>query len=84
MKSYEQHSDQKDPKKHGRRNFLLGLGRITVLGGVIIAGYVMKKQRNGDCEVERCPNGNVCRNCTIAGQCNLPSAIAARRDAERK
>ena len=84
MKSCEQHSNQPDQKKSERRDFLLGLGRIVCLGGVIIAGYVIKKQRNGGLEPERCPNGRLCRNCAILGKCNLSSALAARRDAERK
>jgi len=84
MKLCEQHLNQPYPKKSGRRDFLLGLGRIAVFGGVIIAGYVIKKQRNSGTEPERCPNGGMCRNCAIFSDCNLPAALAARRDAERK
>ena len=84
MKLCEQHLNQPDPKKSGRRDFLLGLGRIAFLGGVILSGYVIKKQKNGGPEPERCPNGSMCRNCAIFSDCNLPAALAARRDAERK
>ena len=85
MKLHEQHlQHQQDLKKSGRRDFLLGLGRIAALGGVIIAGYIIKQQRNGGLEPERCPNGRLCRNCAILGKCNLPAALTARREAERK
>ena len=84
MKSDKQSLNPPDQKKFGRRDFILGLGRIVCLGGVVIAGYVIKRQRNGGSEPERCPNGRLCRNCAILGKCNLSSALAARRDAERK
>jgi hypothetical protein len=83
MKLREEHLHQQDPKKRGRRDFLLGLGRIVVLGGVIIAGYMIKKQRTSGSEPDRCPNGHLCRNCAIVGKCNLPAALSAKRDAER-
>jgi len=84
MQSHEQHLDREDPRKRGRRDFLLGLGRIAILGGVIVAGYVIKKPRNGDFESERCPNGRLCRNCAILARCNLPAAETARQAAERE
>ncbi len=83
MKSPELQLHQQVPPKSGRRDFLLGLGRIMVLGGAIIAGYMIKKQRNGDYEPERCPNGRLCRNCVLLAKCNLPTALAARQTTER-
>ena len=84
MKLREQHLQQQGPRKSGRRDFLLGLGRIAVLGGVVIAGYVLKKQRNSGSEPEQCSNGNLCRSCTLLGKCNFPAALTARQTAGRK
>jgi len=84
MKLREQDLQQQGLSKSGRRDFLLGVGRIAVLAGVVIAGYVLKKQRNGGSDLERCPNGGLCRSCALLGKCNLPAALAARQTAERR
>ena len=83
MKLREQDLQQQGLSKSGRRDFLLGLVRISALGGIVIAGYVIKKQRTSGSEPDRCPNGHLCRNCAIVGKCNLPAALSAKRDAER-
>jgi hypothetical protein len=84
MKLREQHMQQQGPMKSGRRDFLLGLGRIAVVGGMVIAGYVLKKQRNVRSDLERCPNGRLCRSCALLGKCNLPAALTARQTAGGK
>jgi len=84
MKSEKQQLNYTPQKKCGRRDFLLGLGRIACLGAVVITGFVIKKRRHDALEPEGCPNGNQCRACVIFTDCKLPAALSTRQEAERK
>lgn len=62
-----------------RREFLRGLGRVALLGGLIVgAGSLIRREETAR-RIETCASDGICRNCRNLRDCGLPQALSYRR-----
>ena len=62
-----------------RREFLRGLGRVALMGGLIIgAGWLIRREETGR-RIETCTSDGICRNCRDLKDCGLPQALSYRQ-----
>ena len=69
-------------KKHNRRNFFRTLARISALTGLAAVSAVATALRNPKSEPNRqsCINQGLCNNCSAFKNCELPTALSAKRN----
>ena len=64
-------------EKHNRREFLRGVARGAVLGGIALVALCAR--RRGAPLRQSCTNGGLCRGCSAYDDCGLPQALTAKR-----
>lgn len=66
-------------KISNRREFLAGIVRGGLIGGLIGGGAALVKRNGIDKNAHSCSGGGICSACRRAGQCVLPSAVSRRQ-----
>lgn len=68
-------------KKQNRREFLSGIGRYMILGGVVSTAGVLAVRREPTSSEEEPTKISVCHSCTFLKRCQQPDALLARKEA---
>ncbi len=67
-------------EKHSRRDFLKGVGRYLILGGLVsMTGVMVARRKSASAEKESL-DISVCQKCIFLRRCEQPSALLAREE----
>ena len=67
-------------QKQSRREFLRGIGRYLLLGGLISTSGVLIARRKMASAEDKSIDISVCRNCTFLRRCEQPDALLAKKE----
>jgi len=63
----------------GRREFLRGLGRSAMLGGLLLGAGALIRREHAERPLETCASDGICRNCRDLRDCGLPQALSFKQ-----
>ena len=67
-------------KKQSRREFLSGVGRYMILGGVVSTAGVLTVRRESASSEEKSTKISAYHSCTFLRRCQQPNALLAREE----
>jgi hypothetical protein len=68
-----------DKYRQGRRDFLRGVFRTSILAGLAaLGGFLFSRKRIVLRADENCVNGWICSGCSAYSRCGLPPALSRR------